>query len=67
MQKMIEITNQIHVAKKWKIVYPFQITIFFGNQCIYHKSNLVQEAFLEVLVLYITKGYWPLSSLKIHG
>jgi hypothetical protein len=31
MQKMIEVINQIHVAKKWKIVEPFQITIFLGH------------------------------------
>lgn len=62
MQKMIEVTNQIHVAKKCKLCSHFKSQFFLGNLCIYHKSNLIQEAFLEDLVLYIAGGYWPLEN-----
>jgi hypothetical protein len=45
-----------HGSKKGKIVLPFQITYFFGNQWPYHKSNPLQHAFLEDLVLHVAKG-----------
>jgi sugar (pentulose or hexulose) kinase len=45
---------------------PFQNTIFFINQQPYHKSNHLQQALLEDLVLYFAKGYHPLSSIEMH-
>jgi hypothetical protein len=45
------------LQKNGKLCSHFKSQFFLSNQYIYHKSNLVQEAFLEDLVLYIAKGY----------
>jgi hypothetical protein len=40
------------------------ITDFFKFGVPYKNSDLAQEFFLEDLILYITKGYRPLSSIE---
>jgi hypothetical protein len=39
---MTKVTNQYMLQKKIKKMQPFQITNFFGDQCLYHKSNFVR-------------------------
>ncbi len=56
----------IENERKGKTTPPSQITQFFGNQKPYNKSNLIQLAFLENLVLYITKGFCSLFSIENH-
>jgi hypothetical protein len=43
---------------------PFSNHFLFGYQQPYHKSNILQQAFLAHLVLYVTKGYQPLSFVE---
>jgi hypothetical protein len=40
------------------------IAAFFNSGVPYKNSDLAQELFLEDLILYITKGYQPLSSIE---
>ncbi len=51
-------TNEKQVAKKKRIVPPSYITNFFS------KSNQTQPDFLKDLMLYIVKGYHPLSFIE---
>jgi len=53
MQKMTKVSNKKHVAKKRKIMQPFQIT-----------NLILPNKFLKGLVLYIAKGYQLLSFIK---
>jgi hypothetical protein len=55
---------QQKTIKKRKIIFPFFIIEFFGKHQLYNKTNLVQHEFLEDIILYITKGYHPLSSIE---
>jgi hypothetical protein len=51
-------------CKETKKIPPSQIIDFFNSQRPYNKFDLTQQTFLEDLVLYITKGYQPLSSIE---
>jgi hypothetical protein len=67
LQKVVETQTEKQVTKKRKIVPPFQITIFFGSLHFYNESYPLQYSFMENLMLYVAKGYWPLSLGKICG
>jgi hypothetical protein len=54
---------QQETTKKRKNISPSLITKF-GNHQPYNKTNLVQHGFHEDLILYITNGYHPLSSIE---
>jgi hypothetical protein len=43
------------------------IIIFWGATNLYKKINNLQQQFLEVLVLYICKGYMAFSSCEMFG
>jgi hypothetical protein len=64
MQKSKDGGDERQAAKKQKTIPPFQITNFFGNHQRYNKSDPTEQTFLEDLVLYIAKGYRPLSSVE---
>jgi hypothetical protein len=55
---------QQKTTKKRKNISPYLITKFFGNHWPYNKIGLMQYAFLEDLILYIIKGYHPLSLVE---
>jgi hypothetical protein len=62
LQIMVE-TNEKQVAKK-RTFPPSQITNFFGSQKYNSQSNQTQQDFLEDLMLYNAKGYYPLSFIE---
>jgi hypothetical protein len=64
VQKSKDGGDQRQATKKWKTIFPSQITNFFNNQRPYNKFDLAQQAFLEDLVLYIAKGYQPVSFVE---
>jgi hypothetical protein len=41
-----------------------KLQTFFGSQKHYSKSNQTQQDFLEDLMLYNAKGYYPLSFIE---
>ncbi len=51
-------------CKNYKRATPFVITEFFSNVQSYKSSNPLQLVFIEDLVLFITKGYVPLSTME---
>jgi hypothetical protein len=55
---------QGETTKKRKNIPPFLIIEFFGTQQPYNKIDPTQHAFFEDLILYIMKGYHPLSSIE---
>ncbi len=57
LHRVIETQCDKQGTKKRKIVPLSQIIDFFGNQQPYHKLDSVQQAFLEDMVLFVTKGY----------
>jgi hypothetical protein len=58
-------TIVIHqTSKKWKKLFTTSIADFFSFVVPYKNSNPTQELFFKDLILYIIKGYRPLSSTK---
>jgi hypothetical protein len=51
-------------SKKCKWATPFAIIEFFSNVWSFKSSNPLQLLFIEDLVLLITKGYVPLSTME---
>jgi hypothetical protein len=60
-RKLKEMDVNEKQQKKGKIFIIFLSLSFLAPHQPYNKINLVQHAFFEDLVLYITKGYHPLS------
>ncbi|KAJ7552447.1 hypothetical protein O6H91_06G055400 [Diphasiastrum complanatum] len=53
-----------HPTKKRNLPSSSAITSFYGSSTPYKKEDDQQQCFLEDLVLYIVKGYRPLSSVE---
>jgi hypothetical protein len=53
-----------HITKKRKKPTTCSIVGFFNTRIPYKKIDPTQEQFFEDSVLYITKGYHPLSSTE---
>ncbi len=51
-------------CKNYKRATPFTIIEFFFNVQSYKSSNPLQLVFIEDLVLFIMKGYVPLSTME---
>jgi hypothetical protein len=56
--------DHIRWLRKKRATPSYAITTFFGAKIPYEKTNDVQLQFLKDLVLYIYKGYMPLSSYE---
>jgi hypothetical protein len=54
--------GNVYVANGYR--NPKSRTNFFGTQLPYNKSNPLQQAFFEDLVLYVAKGNKPLSFVE---
>jgi hypothetical protein len=59
----LEIVKNRQQHKKRKLHFHPKL-LFFGSTIPYHKSDLAQHTFLEVLCLYIAKGYRLLSLVE---